>query len=76
VKKASQEDDAGRIKAIIAENGRQWTTRRELLRKLSRRWSEVQPTINDLEASGEIERATIKGERGPASEKYRLALQR
>ena len=61
------------VKAVLAAKGRDWTDRRDLLRALSKKWSEIEPTINDLAASDEIERRPTK-KRGPASEEYRLAV--
>jgi hypothetical protein len=68
------QQSARRIVARLAEGGREWTTRRDLLRSLSMRWSEVEATINDLEESGEIERRDYKPSRGKASEEYRLLV--
>ena len=66
---------AERIKAVLARSGQEWLSRRTLLRALGRKWSEIELTISDLEASGEIERQKRKGKRGPASEEYRLLLE-
>jgi len=66
---------AEEVKAALAENGRNWTSRRDLLRTLNKRWSELEPIIGDMEQSGELERQERKGNRGPASEEYRLVVE-
>jgi hypothetical protein len=63
------------IKATLAQVGRDWMSRRDLLRALGKQWSEVEPVVSDLEASGEVERQPRKGKRGPASEEYRLLIE-
>ena len=66
---------AERIKAALARSGQEWTSRRDLLRMLSKKWSDMETTVSDLAASGEIECQKRKGRRGPASEEYRLLLE-
>jgi len=75
VAEVSADDLAEQVKAVLAQNGVKWTTRRDLLRALNLKWSEVEATISDLEASGEIERRPKKSKRGPPSEEYRLVLE-
>lgn len=63
---------AEHIVAVLAQKGRGWTMRRDLLHAISKRWSDTEAIIDDLEAGGEIERKERKGKRGPSTEKYRL----
>jgi len=63
---------AEHIVAVLAQKGREWTMRRDLLHAISKRWSDTESIIDDLEAGGEIERKEKKGKRGPSTEEYRL----
>lgn len=67
------EDYTSAVKIVLAKAGRTWVARRDLLRALKTRWSELEPVIKDLLESGEIEEQEIKNERGPATCQYRLA---
>jgi len=67
------EDDTGdKIKAVLAKKGREWTTRRDLLRSLSMKWSDIERMVNDLIAGGEIETEDKKNGNGTTSTIYRL----
>ena len=63
---------ADEIKAVLARNGQDWTTRRDLLRALNVTWAEIEPEIDDLANSGEVEREPYKPPKGRSSEQYRL----
>jgi len=52
-----------------------WVTRRDLLRALKVKWSEVEHPLADLLAGGEIEQQELKNARGPATWQYRLATE-
>ncbi len=67
-------DAADQVKAALASDGDAWITRRDLCRKLNKRWSEIEIVIHDLAASGEIEREDYKPPKGRKSERYRLIL--
>ncbi len=67
------EDYTSAVKIVLAKAGRGWVARRDLLRALKTRWSELEPIIKDLLESGEIEQQEAKNERGPATCQYRLA---
>ena len=67
--KAGKAED---IKAVLARNGDDWTTRRDMLRALNVTWAEIEPEIDDLANSGEIERELYKPPKGRSSEQYRL----
>lgn len=69
---AQKAGKAEEIKAILARNGNDWTIRRDLLRALNTTWAKLEPEIDDLANSGEIEREEYKPTRGPGSEQYRL----
>jgi hypothetical protein len=78
VSESNAHDDSQQLaRAVItylAERSREWTSRRNLLRKLGKTWSQVESVIDDLEQSGEIERLAYKPSRGTDSEKYRLCV--
>lgn len=65
-------DIAEKIKSILAGNGTNWTTRRDLCRALNVRWSDIESAIIDLESSDEIERQDYIPKRGKSSEEYRI----
>ena len=71
---SEQRTKADEVKAILSKNGNEWTIRRDLLRALNAAWSDLEPTIKDLDATGEIEIAATQPARGPKSEKYRLLM--
>jgi hypothetical protein len=72
--KVQHDDMTEGIKAILAQSGENWTTRRDLLRALNKTWPVIETTINDLAESGEIERQPIPKRHGRKSEQYRLAV--
>lgn len=69
---SEQRTKADEVTAILSKNGNEWTVRRDLLRALNAAWSDIEQTIKDLDAEGEIEIAVHQGKAGPKSEKYRL----
>lgn len=69
---SEQRTKADEVTAILSKNGNEWTIRRDLLRALNAAWSDLEQTIKDLQATGEIEVAATQPARGPKSEKYRL----
>lgn len=66
----AQDGLAERIRSVLSKEA--WVSRRDLLRALGKTWSELAAAINDLEASGDLERQSYKPTRGAASEEYRL----
>ena len=62
------------IASALAKKGKEWVPRRDLLRGLNKKWSETEGAIDDLVASGDIERRSIKNQPGPKSEEYRLVV--
>jgi len=63
------------IKTVLVKAGPAWVTRRDLLRALKVKWSEVERPLADLLAGGEIEQQELKNVRGPATWRYRLATE-
>jgi len=63
------------IKTVLVKAGPAWVTRRDLLRALKVKWSEVERPLADLLAGGEIEQQELKNTRGPATWQYRLATE-
>ncbi len=63
------------IKTVLVKAGPAWVTRRDLLRALKVKWSEVERPLADLLAGGEIEQQELKNARGPATWQYRLAIE-
>jgi len=63
------------IKTVLAKAGPAWVTRRDLLRALKVKWSEMERPLADLLAGGEIEQQELKNARGPATWQYRLAIE-
>lgn len=63
---------ADEVRAVLAQNGHNYTMRRDLLRALNSTWSEIEQTIKDLESAGDLEVIAHQPKRGPKSEKYRL----
>lgn len=70
----AQKTKTEEIKLILAQNGNEYTIRRDLLRALNCAWSDIEQAMQDLNAAGEIETAAYQPQRGPKSEKYRLLL--
>jgi len=67
----AENPDRARILQALASAETEWVSRRNLLRSLNATWSDLQPTVEDLVNSGEIEsRATDR--KGPPSMEYRL----
>jgi len=62
------------IKAILARAGGAWVPRRDLLRALKVKWSDIAPLVTDLLEAGELEQEEVKNERGRPTNQYRLVL--
>ncbi len=68
------DDETQKIREALSGAGGGWMTRRDLLRKLTVKWEDVEPSIDKLTAAGVIERRVIgEGKPGRKSEEYRLA---
>jgi hypothetical protein len=64
------------VKNVLARAGKEWTSTRELQRKLPKgtKMKDVRPVLDDLLTDGEIETKTIKNEGAADSEGYRLLM--
>ncbi len=62
------------IRAALTRAGRDWVSRRDLLRALNVNWGDLATTMEDMHVSGEIEQMIVKNPRGPASWLYRLIV--
>lgn len=67
--------EAEEIFAILARNGENWTTRRDLMRASKRAWKDdLEVMVQNLEAAGRVERQSYSPNKGPKGEQYRIVI--
>ena len=66
---------AEKIMMKLAQNGPKWMIRRDLLRKMNKKWSQISDTVADLKESDQIEERSERNKRGPATISYRLKME-
>ena len=68
----SKDSLADEIMNSLASKGSEWTTRRELLRSMNKKWHDLSVEIANLVESELIECQPTENKRGPKSEAYRV----